>query len=68
MSDEPVNSEEGLWKSAGAQDQPAAHPAESLGQPEHAIGGDGDQVEPSAEGEIWVGRTHWKHFAGRLAG
>jgi len=28
--------------------------------------GDGQPQDPSAEKEIWAGRTHWKHYAGRL--
>ncbi len=31
------------------------------------VGGDGVTMDPSAETEIWVGRTHWKHYAGWLA-
>ncbi|MFQ5591739.1 MAG: PH domain-containing protein [Phycisphaerae bacterium] len=25
------------------------------------------KAEPTQEVEIWIGRTHWKHYAGRLA-
>ncbi|GAF98359.1 unnamed protein product [marine sediment metagenome] len=28
--------------------------------------GDGAALDETAETEIWVGRTHWKHYAGRL--
>ena len=64
MSDEPATGEGGLWKQAGDEsEQPADEPAGA----EHGIGGDGDQIEPAAETEIWAGRTHWKHYAGRLA-
>ena len=28
--------------------------------------GDGAALDPGAETELWVGRTHWKHYAGRL--
>ena len=64
MSDEPAMGEGGLWKQAGDEsEQPADEPAGA----EHGIGGDGDQIEPAAETEIWAGRTHWKHYAGRLA-
>ena len=31
-----------------------------------AIGGDGAATEAEAEAEVWGGRTHWKHYAGRL--
>ncbi len=29
-------------------------------------GGDGAAIEPDAETELWAGRTHWKHYMGRL--
>ena len=29
-------------------------------------GGDGAALDPRGEEELWVGRTHWKHYAGRL--
>ena len=60
MSDEPAMGQGELWKQAG-------HESEQPAGAEHGIGGDGDQVEPAAETDIWAGRTHWKHHAGRLA-
>lgn len=33
----------------------------------NGVGGDGAVSEPAAETEIWTGRTHWKHYAGRLS-
>ena len=30
-------------------------------------GGDGDQIDPANEVELWSGRTAWLHYAGRLA-
>ncbi len=32
-----------------------------------AVGGDGASTDPGSEREVWSGRTHWQHFAGRLA-
>ena len=29
--------------------------------------GDGAALAPEAERDLWVGRTHWKHYAGRLS-
>jgi membrane protein YdbS with pleckstrin-like domain len=29
--------------------------------------GDGAALAPGAERDLWVGRTHWKHYAGRLS-
>ena len=63
MSNDPVTSGEGFWESSHQTGAPAGQAAGTA----HAIGGDGDQVEPAAETDIWVGRTHWKHYAGRLA-
>ncbi len=31
-----------------------------------ALGGDVAPEQPAIETEIWQGRTHWKHYAGRL--
>lgn len=47
-------------EAGAAKDEPASA---VLGP---GVGGDGDGVEPGAESEIWAGRTHWKHFIGRL--
>ncbi len=43
----------------------ASEPADS---PAAAIvgGGDGASIDPSDERDLWVGRTHWKHFAPSL--
>ena len=40
---------------------------ERLTEPIDALGGDGAAVDSAAEQDVWTGRTHWKHFAGRLA-
>jgi membrane protein YdbS with pleckstrin-like domain len=58
-----------------AQDASAA-PPESQADPEpHAEqpqaklsveAGDGAVLDPGGETELWVGRTHWKHYMGRL--
>lgn len=40
-----------------------ATPAEALA----ATGGDGAEIPPSEEREIWAARTSWKHFYGRWA-
>ena len=32
-----------------------------------AAGGNGTALDPGAETDIWTGRTHWQHYAGRLA-
>jgi len=32
-----------------------------------AAGGDGAALDPGTETDIWTGRTHWQHYAGRLA-
>ena len=52
---------------------PAAQAPESARLPERAapdletaVGGDGAAPHPEAEIEVWAGRTHWKHYAGRL--
>ena len=34
---------------------------------ETVAAGDGAALDPEAEQELWAGRTHWKHYAGRLA-
>ncbi len=58
--------------------EPAEHPApltekpraaESADSPATTItgGGDGASIDPSDENDLWVGRTHWKHFAPSLA-
>lgn len=31
-----------------------------------AAAGDAAPLEPSAEQDLWVGRTHWKYYAGRV--
>ncbi len=67
MSDKPTGPEEQLWHQIDPDQQPQGDPADALAQPEHAIGGDGDQIEPGAETDIWAGRTHWKHYLGRLS-
>ena len=53
------------------QTRPASDPGvpvpSTANIPTEALGGDGAAVDPAAERDIWTGRTHWKHFAGRLA-
>lgn len=34
---------------------------------DHAAGANGAEADTATETEIWTGRTHWKHFGGRLA-
>ena len=48
------------------QDQaPDAHPP--AGEPASPLPtGDGAPIDPAAEEDLWSGRMHWKHFAGRL--
>ena len=29
--------------------------------------GDGADLDPASEEDVWSGRTHWKHYTGRLA-
>jgi membrane protein YdbS with pleckstrin-like domain len=67
MSDEPAMGNSGLGEHTGAAGEVSEQPAEQPAGAEHGIGGDGDQIDPAAETEIWAGRTHWKHYAGRLA-
>lgn len=31
------------------------------------VAGDGAPLDPTAEATVWIGRTHWMHFAGSLA-
>ena len=38
-----------------------ASPAEAL----QAAGGDGADVQPGKENELWRGRTSWKHYYGK---
>jgi membrane protein YdbS with pleckstrin-like domain len=47
---------------AAAGSQPAGEGAAIPG----VAGGDGASLDPNREVEIWTGRTHWKHYAGRL--
>ena len=58
--------------------EPAEHPAPVTGKPREAESadspaaamtgrGDGASIDPTAESDLWVGRTHWKHFAPSLA-
>lgn len=41
---------------------PSLHENES-DRPAIAGAGDGAPIDPGDEGDLWVGRTHWKHFA-----
>ena len=65
MTDETTQSSEPGEAPGKGSPQPVAGVREGaamLGGP----GGDGASVDPAAESDLWVGRTHWKHFAGRL--
>ena len=56
---EEVASEEDPRAALEVKDQPeGAIPSQAVG--------DGAPVDPAAETELWVGRTHWKHYIGRL--
>lgn len=64
--DQPDDAEKGL----GSSDKGTVPTEQESGQPAEArspLGGDGEELEVGAESEVWVGRTHWKHYAGRLA-
>ncbi len=56
----------GLWPEDG-QAREGAPPAEQLQTAGRAVGGDGEATEPEAESDVWVGRTHWAHYIGRLS-
>jgi len=50
-----------------AQDQQSSQPVESEPQTTGPLPtGDGAEIGPDREEDIWIGRTSWKHFAGRL--
>jgi membrane protein YdbS with pleckstrin-like domain len=66
MSDEPTTPNDALWKAAQADAAPTAEPTSPGPLADHAVGGDGADVGAKAEADLWTGRTHWKHFAGRL--
>lgn len=49
------------------QTPPSTEPA-SVGEGASLINasGDGSELDPSAESELWSGRTHWKHYMARV--
>jgi len=40
---------------------------DGLGPLQEHASGDGAPLDPASEKTLWVGRTHWAHFAGSLA-
>ncbi|MCH7814752.1 MAG: PH domain-containing protein [Planctomycetes bacterium] len=68
MADDPPQSPNDLalrpGVDHGAPTPRSEGPSEGAESP---IGGDGADLESAAESEIWSGRTHWKHYAGRLS-
>jgi membrane protein YdbS with pleckstrin-like domain len=58
--------ETGPKESDSAKTAAAGSPAGEGVSLAEATGGDGAEVRPAGETEVWAGRTHWKHFAGRL--
>ncbi len=48
---------------AGSRRNPGEGESVNLAE---AAAGDGAPLQTEAETAIWVGRTHWKHYAGRL--
>lgn len=67
MMHEPVTDEPHSSRSSEHAVVPPGEPRPADPHLETAVGGDGAAPDPEAETEIWVGRTHWKHYAGRLA-
>ncbi len=59
---EPVEPDPPSGRSADTDSQEASGEGATLAQ----AAGDGEGVDPAAEKELWVGRTHWKHYAGRI--
>jgi membrane protein YdbS with pleckstrin-like domain len=66
MSDDVSSPRDDPSSSPGPPGQPLLEPETGKGGAQGAIGGDGAETEPARETDIWVGRTHWKHYAGRL--
>ncbi|MCP4247898.1 MAG: PH domain-containing protein [bacterium] len=68
MADEPSLPPDDLAPHPGADEgAPVPRSEAPAAGAEAAIGGDGAEVETAAESEIWIGRTHWKHYAGRIS-
>lgn len=69
MTQEPPKDADRNLESAdevtASAEQQTKRPAD--GEVRSPLGGDGEEVEAGAESDLWVGRTHWKHYAGRLA-
>lgn len=51
---------------ASPSEEPRPPQEGRLGVPEGTLG-DGADLDPNAEVDLWVGRTRWQHFAGRIA-
>ena len=66
MTDDPVASDDQPPRSHQNVTAPPQHAGHEHVPLEGMPGGDGAPMDTGAEAEIWVGRTHWKHFAGRL--
>ncbi|MHC4093674.1 MAG: PH domain-containing protein [Planctomycetota bacterium] len=67
MSDDARAPSEGHRAAADPPVEPPTQPADEYSGSQTGIGGDGAEVDTGAEVEVWVGRTHWKHFAGRIS-
>ena len=55
--------------SAGAQERAVVDKTRDA-SPEAAVSlaaGDGAELDPESETDVWTGRTHWKHFMGRFS-
>ncbi|MGB2985338.1 MAG: PH domain-containing protein [Phycisphaerae bacterium] len=64
-NDDPIRTDHDL---APLDDAPRSfNTTESEGASLAEAAGDGTALDEAAETEIWVGRTHWKHYVGRLA-
>ncbi len=50
-----------------ARTDPTPVPTDAPTNLDGAAGGDGATLDPGTETDIWTGRTHWQHYAGRLA-
>jgi len=53
---------------AGASGGPRSAEREVADALQQIASGETASAEPAAETELWAGRTHWKHFAGRVLG
>ena len=64
MTDEVSHAHEALAEGASQPEADGNAPPPDGGVSIEA--GDGAGLEPAAEVDLWVGRTHWKHYAGRF--